>query len=165
MLLATVVAGLAWLNWMLLDMQVDISPLLPRASSDGAARGPDLSIATRLDDKPLPQFLQTIARPLFTPTRRPAAVAARPAASPAAAPSPSAQGLRLIGLIKTEGGETRVLIRSADEPLGTWVLIGGEVAGWKVTAIGDSKVTVESGGRRFDLNLYAPSSESGETQR
>ena len=123
------------------------------------------SIATRLDDKPLPQFLQTIARPLFTPTRRPAAVAARPAAAPAAAPTPSAQGLRLIGLIKTEGGETRVLIRSADEPLGTWVLVGGEVAGWKVTAIGDSKVTVESGGRRFDLNLYAPSSESGETQR
>ncbi len=166
-MLAVLVAALAYLDWRLMGMEVDISPIVPSSTDGGGHSNVGPSISTRLDKKPLAQFPETLARPLFNPTRRlpPPAERKEAQAQPVKAPTPSADGLRLIGLVKTEAGHARALIRSADEPLGTWVEPGDEIAGWRLTTIGDGKVTVESGGRRFELNLYTPGEDVPETKR
>lgn len=103
-----------------------------------------------------------LARPLFTPGRRPAS--APVTATPAAAAIP-----RVTGII-VEGGQRSVIFAASGEKTRPLVLKeGAEVNGFTIVSIEDSQVTVMGpAGRRvlrpsFDPNLAAPGSAPGSS--
>jgi hypothetical protein len=144
---------LAWLDLSLLQGPVDISPVAPPPGKAAARPGPIPPPATALDKRRSEQLNETVARPLFNPTRRPMdrpeAVAVRP-------PKVEPAKLRLVGVMKPDGAPPRALIRFADDPTGRWVAEGSEYHGWTLTKVNEGSVIVEAGGRTQELLLFIP---------
>lgn len=108
---------------------------------------------------------QTLARPLFNANRRPRAPEAAiakapeaPAPSPPQAPaSPPAQ-LHLIGLMRNGNSAPRALIRVESAPTATWINLGDEIAGWRLSEVNADHVVIEGSGQRVQLVLYSDKS-------
>jgi hypothetical protein len=152
--LLLVIGALAALNWRVLRMTIDISP----AETDrGAGSREDVAEAAAVapfDPKPLSSFPETGARPLFSPARRPSAVAAQ-------ALSRSPPDVQLVGVVMIAPTQKRALIRSPHEPRGRWLSEGGQIGGWNVLTIGASEVIIDGRGERHELKLPRP----GTTRR
>jgi hypothetical protein len=157
LILAALVALFGYLNWYAWEMPIDTAPI-------GAGEAAAPSDAGRKVPQPqkrsLAAFPETIARPLFHPSRRPVTVEAakQPTASEpsSAAPEPESEepsGLSLVGLMGAGEKGRRALIRPEGEAYGTWVEEGGEIAGWQLTSIDDDRVVIEKSGREEELLL------------
>lgn len=157
---AAVVAALLALNWYAAVRTIDVAPIVPVATStvapsDGgpleqAIPGP--GNAGALNDEIGNAFL---ARPLFSPTRRPPndqhadtqAETPEQTENASAAASAEPSGLRLIGVMQIGRDERRALIRAANAPNGLWLAPGGEVDGWRISTIeAETVVVAKSGG-------------------
>ncbi len=158
---ALAVTALGYGNWLFLNETIDTSGIAPQASEVT----PVAADASSSEIKPvtLADLSETLTRPLFNATRRPAnrsddQVQSAPAlgsAAGAAAPQlePKA-AVRLIGMMRGEGQVHQALLQSETGPASTWISVGGEFAGWRLTTIEDDSVTVEMAGARSVLPLH-----------
>lgn len=161
------IGGLGLLNFKLADAPVDTSPIpvldSPGTSETNAKASPPEPLVPRS----LSEFGETIVRPLFSPTRSPVvAQVMPPEAETAAAESPApeapasvASRLTLIGLMRV-GDRDRALIRSEDAARGSWVEVGQEISGWRVSEIDDKGVVIKGTSSRQVLFLHAPTLQS-----
>jgi hypothetical protein len=146
--LLLVIGALAALNWRLLAMTIDISPVEINRGA-GSHDIIDAAPVAPFHLKPLSSFAETEARPLFSPTRRPSAVAAQ-------AQLRSPPDVQLVGVMMIAPTQKRALIRSPHEPRGRWLSEGGQIGGWNVLTIGASEVIIDGRGGRHELKLPRP---------
>ncbi len=154
--------------WFVSELEIETQPLPAQPSAMAAAVAAGKRMAATAP-KPLSAFDDTLQRPLFEPSRRPrprpdVAMTAKDADTPGTV-SLSAEGLRYIGLMRTAKGGARVLLRSVDQPLGTWVEKGGEISGWTVREVGDRQVMIEANGTLVELKIYAPERAAARAAR
>ena len=161
--LTAALATLGYANWMAATSAIETAPIAVAAN----ASDPDVA---RLDDRPatapaLAQLNETLARPLFSATRRPKILEQVSAADPVIAPPPAKTEtvqppakLRLLGTMRIGTAAQRALIeregQAESSTRARWVAVGGDVDGWRVTAIGRDSVEVETAGERTTLKLY-----------
>ncbi len=164
--MALLVAGLAALNWQLSQAPIDVSAIAPPLDTgvQPATVTPPDSMPPRLQS--LSELPETLARPLFQPGRRPQHVAAKPVAEPQPepapsvdaapeAPPPSADGFRLVGMMRKGEKDKRVLIRSPSSAQATWLETGAEIDGWRVDLIGKDRVLLTKDRGETELLLHA----------
>ncbi len=161
-MLGSLIAALGFLNWKLTGMPVDISPLQGGASTNDAPNSAAGDLPSDSARRPLSELSETVSRPLFHPTRRP--VVDRPsepsepeaiAAATRELAAVQSSRLSLVGVMKS-GGKGRALLRPEGQTYGTWVEVGGEIDGWRLSAITDSRVLIEKSGGQEELLLHAP---------
>ena len=164
LLLTSAAAGLGYLNWYIVrDLSIETSaasPSEPVYSKTPADTGNDI---LQLAAKPLDQFSETTARPLFNPSRRflreeiaapappsppPAPVAERPADLPVP------DQARIVGIVKSGNGGGQILVRTATDQSGSWLNIGDDLGGWRLSEIKSDAAVLVSGTQRFELKLY-----------
>jgi hypothetical protein len=150
--LAAAAALLALLSLHLLITPVDTAPIAPPAGHRDAPPPASIEPATALDRKTTEEFRETVARPLFNPSRKP--VQRKDAAD--SGPRAAASDLRLIGVMRSAGQPPRALLRSPREPHGRWIAEGAELNGWMLREVGERSVVLQSGPRSHELKLTTP---------
>jgi hypothetical protein len=155
--LAAVIALAALANWYAFACEIAVSPSQPAGMSETVAL--ELPAVPQVEAATPEEFAGTLARPLFRASRRPVEVmAAQPEAAEAgdgqviAADLPG--GLQLAGIVQEGGKPGRALIRSAESPTGSWVEIGHELEGWRLSEISVQSIVFEAGGVRHTLPLF-----------
>lgn len=156
--LALAVGGLAAANFKLASIEIDTSPILHQRRDDpGRSIGPIQNQSSHTT-KPLEDYPETTARPLFSPNRRPP-----PPPGPETAPEPplpEPDDLRLVGLMQSGPGVSRALVRAGNLQ-GRWVSAGDEIDGWTVSRIGGEAVTLQAGTHTYELRLFRRSTAPG----
>lgn len=97
-------------------------------------------------------FENIVQRPLFSRNRQ-----GFVAAEPVAAPPPMATldpGLTLKGVFMSDGVVKAFLV-SAQNPLGVWVEVNGQIDGWRVAAVTPEHVILEGQGDKLTVPLHA----------
>lgn len=164
--LGVLAAASVALAWYVADGEIDVRPLPPNGpqqiGSPAAPRPGAAAIPTvPLTPRPLATYGGTLDRPLFEPSRRPRPAVVEPVEQSAAGDTgvvaTVADDLRIVGIMrsKKEPAAARALVRSTDAPQAVWVETGASIGGWRVAAIGERTVTVESGGQRREISLFA----------
>ena len=112
---------------------------------------------------------EMLARPVFSPTRRPF-VPPEPEALPPedlptvvyeeepAEPSPQADQIALSG-VYIDADTRRAFIVSPSVPEGEWLSIGAGVSGWTLTKIDPGSVTISAPPQEVTLQLYGDKGE------
>ena len=91
--------------------------------------------------KPIRSFKETLDRPLFHASRRPAP---KQAVAAAAAPAPDAPKLKLVGVvIEPEGRSALIRVAGAAGPIEVYV--GERIDGWRLEAIQTDRIILKSG--------------------
>ena len=137
--------------------------------SDLTARRFDMRLPDLAEDDGAPvksagSQMQTLERPIFSATRRPARsgqITKDGAATDASPP----QGMRLVGSIGFDR-HWRAFIVSDSKQAGQWFGVGDSIDGWTVADIESSIVILKNGAQSIELPLYprqsiAPASEAG----
>ena len=154
--------GLALLNWRILNMGIDTSPVAPGTGGEAALAQVE-GLTAEPDIAANSAFPETLERPLFRANRRPPdpkkpdVAAARPSQPQIAAKLPD--GLALVGIIK-EGGVERALLRTHGSEQGQWVGIGYVLDGWRLSRIDNGSVIFEAGGQKQALSLFPKREEA-----
>lgn len=150
------VAGFGLLDWKLSGLEVDVAPVRPPAVAAAQPGGPSLAAGAGAAALSLDALPETLARPLFSKTRRPAAARL---AGTTEVPAPIEQapvapeGLRLVGFMSSKERGPQALIRGGSDVPGNWVKVGEAVAGWTLSRIEKDRVVLESGGATAELVL------------
>lgn len=157
--IAVVVVALVALNWHLIFQPVDLSPLPsalpnPEATLDEPAPQPSQSITLKTSNYP-----QTLARPLFFPDRQPPKQKKQTPKNAASKQKTVPErhlpdGIKLVGILRSNHTPGRALIRSKEQPTGNWVEEGQEFDGWRIRRIDRSRVIMETGKKRHELLLF-----------
>ncbi|HEX2257055.1 MAG TPA: hypothetical protein VHG92_10230 [Afifellaceae bacterium] len=164
LLLTLVVAALAYANWRVVELELDISPA---AAGVGGAVNPfsPPQLEPPPEPPPLSDFDEVVRRPLFTAGRRPPNATEESApegeievALEAAEPPPPE--LRLVG-IAIDGGIRQALLRIEGEGE-EWVREGDDFAGWRLGSVKSDSVVLRSGERSHALSLYPARDPAGQ---
>jgi hypothetical protein len=157
------IAALGTLNWTIWTTPIEIRPI---ALDSAASTGLDISSnvpGTTHGFRGPRNYTETLARPIFRADRKPfvAAVEAPPPvveetveAAPAAKPIEPPQGLKLVGVMRDGEGQDRALVKSAQSPAASWLRIGDEIDGWRVSGISGSAVILSADTASVTLDLY-----------
>jgi hypothetical protein len=97
-------------------------------------------------------FENIVQRPLFSRSRQ-GFVAAEPAAAP---PPPMAtldSGITLKGVFMSDGVAKAFLV-TAQNPVGVWVQVNGQIDGWRVAAVTPEQVVLEGQGEKLTVPLH-----------
>jgi hypothetical protein len=124
------------------------------AAADDVGRAPLEKIGNPVARRSLADFPATLQRPLFSPSRRKAAVEPPPppvAQEPPKPPAPPA--VALIGVIADPEG-SQALLRAASEKT-MRVRLGDDVMGWRVAQIDAQQLTLTLGDRAVSIALFA----------
>jgi hypothetical protein len=150
---------LAIFNLIVSRTEIDLSPIAPDVSARPPASARVAETRAEIPDIPLPE---TLARPLFSPTRRDFVAEAAPVEAVEAVATPveetpapphvSLQGTRSIG------GHQSALV-AFDDQESNWVSVGDELSGWTVTDIGANRLVITRGSTRIESTLY-PAAEN-----
>ena len=128
------------------------------AVADDVARAPLEKIGNPVARRSLTDFPATLQRPLFSPSRRKAAVEPPPpppvAQEPPKPPAPPA--VALIGVIADPEGSQALLRSNGDKTLR--VHVGDDVMGWRVGQIDARQLTLTLGDRAVSIALFAQKS-------
>lgn len=163
------IVGLVALNIQQVQEPIDVSAIAPPETAD-----PQNSPAPTLAAANLPslaEFPETLMRPLFNADRRPRPAAPKPVAEAAPvpappsapdAPAPTADGFRLIGMMRKGETDKRALIRTPANAQAKWVAAGGEIDGWRIDLIGKDRVLLTKGRRETELLLHAAPAAKAE---
>ncbi len=147
-LMAGAMAPLAWFLW---SSPLDATAV-PAASPTVVAT--PTATAARTEPAPIPaiaQLSETVARPLFSQTRRPAGSAAATTAKPAA--TSTLGELELLGTMVTKTTST-ALLHIKEPPSNVWAAVGTVTAGWKIVSIDQDGVVLEADGQRKELEFF-----------
>lgn len=107
-------------------------------------------------------FPQTLARPLFSSTRKPTeprppepvvAPAPQPVGPVAQIQLPPPTGFVLKGIFINEERQL-ALLQTPTAPQGVWLATGAEIEGWKVSRIEKQGIAIEANGQVQKLTLY-----------
>jgi hypothetical protein len=162
-------AGLCYATWIAATHPIETSAVMLPALT--AERTADVDRAPVVRQYDLADFEETITRPIFSDTRRPAAKDAAPSDGPVApdvvagdtATAPANHSLRLLGTMQTGAAGDRALIQIQDAPRADWVSVGSELGGWRIVEIGRDSVAVELAGARTTLLMY-PSNRTSSSE-
>jgi len=105
-----------------------------------------------------PEWSEALARPLFSPERRPfvpQAVmpeAALPDVPGAVEAAPRPEPLSVVGVF-IHGTGRRALLVSPSRPEGEWLRVGSKIAGWEVMRIERNSVALAQSGDALTLQL------------
>jgi hypothetical protein len=173
--MALLVAGLVALNWQLAQAPIDVTAIAPPldTGSEPASVTPPDSTLPRLQS--VSELPETLARPLFQPDRRPLEAKAKSIAEPQPEPAPSIQaapeppppsadGFRLVGMMRMGEKDKRVLIRSPSSAQAKWLAAGAEIDGWRVDLIGKDRVLLTKDRGEAELLLHAAPAEKAGTE-
>ena len=162
------VAGSLWIGF----RGIPLPPLPESLASQSAAPA-----KLQIEDGEQPQdftFGEALARPLFEETRRPfrpppeappAELAQTPQPAPApSAPPPDNTGLRLAG-VYLAGERQLALVQTPENPAGTWLGRGDNIAGWRVERISPGQIRLLSNGQTTELQLYVEDSAKNLDQQ
>lgn len=161
MLLTAAVAGLGYGNWQAVNEAIDTTPIMPPVpatpvtAADPTTTGPK---TITLND-----ISETVSRPLFMASRRPAPppkndentslTQTPPPPAPSANATPPAN-LRLIGTMKSGDTQRKALIQVENSQSAKWLDVGADAGGWRVSEIAEDHVVVEAAGARSTLLLH-----------
>ena len=163
---AALLTALGFANWQAAVIPIETAAI---AAPNGAAPPTPESLENPLklgeNKVAIADLAQTLARPLFNANRRPrtpeAAIAEAPEAptpSPPQAAAPPPAQLHLIGLMRNGSSKPRALIRVESAPTATWINLGDEIAGWRLSEVNTDHVVIEGSGQRVQLVLYSDKS-------
>jgi hypothetical protein len=96
---------------------------------------------------------QTLTRPIFVKTRRPAAPSAT-AAPVVGEPAAPATGVVVSAIVAAKGAR-RAFLATPSNPDGAWLSVGDSFAGWTVAKIESTRVEVKNGAQSAQLQLYS----------
>lgn len=157
------IAALGSLNWQIWLVAKDIRPIaLDSAAPSGLDFSGNVAGSTHGSRGPR-NYAETLARPIFRADRKPfvAAVEGPPPvveetaeAAPAAKPIEPPQGLKLVGVMRDGDGQDRALVQSAQSPAASWLRIGDEIDGWRISAISPAAITLSADASSIELDLY-----------
>jgi len=102
--------------------------------------------------RPPAGFENIVRRPLFSRSRQGMSQVSVPMPVPPPAPSTLDQDVSLRGVFMS-GPLAKAFLLSSQNPLGTWVQAGEEVAGWRVVAVQRNQVLLEGQGQRLSVPL------------
>ena len=147
--------------WFIATRPIAVAPIVDLGSG---ATAPGAGVE-RVKPGPLAAYSETLKRPLFEPTRRPTVAkppeVVRPREPPlpppvvAKAPPPSAEGMKLLGVVRSGREPFRALVRTRDGESGSWVVEGSQLGPWRVVGIADGRVVIEAQGHRVELAMFA----------
>jgi hypothetical protein len=157
LLLAVLVAALAYANWRVVELEIDISPAAAEGQAAESFAPPGLEPPP--EPPPLSAFDEIIQRPLFNAGRLPPEVLGETAeedAEPAAADAelPTAPDLQLVG-VAINGATRQALLRAPGDGA-DWVREGESFGGWRLEKVDAEGVVLGSGERTHELRLYPP---------
>ena len=117
------------------------------------------SAATRSEIRPSAGFEAILQRPLFSRSRQAVFAAAVGEAPPApVTPSTLDQGIILKG-VYIDGSVAKAFLISAQNPLGIWVQVDEEIAGWRVAAVKPQQVLLDSHNEKLEVSLSVGSAK------
>ncbi|PWW01507.1 hypothetical protein DFR52_102169 [Hoeflea marina] len=160
-ILALLLGLAAWINWTVWTRPTDLTSLPAGRSGNLLAALPETPIeAARFDST----LLQTYARPLFEPSRRPyeppAVEAAAPAGIPEQAPAMAVAPvitqfpeIRVLG-IQRMPGQAQALLQLQGESQAVWYRQEDSVGGWILKDIGSVHLTFTRDGQEASADLY-----------
>ncbi len=132
------------------------SPDDDAATVAAPARRDEAAAAAPKSGKPAGELLATIlARPLFSPTRRP------PRADEAAAPAAQLGGARLTGIVTGPGQRLAIFVEEGAKP--RELAEGDSVNGWRIEAITPYEVSLAGPGGRETLQPKPEAEGAGPT--
>lgn len=158
---ATMLAALGVANWQAATYPIDASAIAaPKGGEPATAKTLETSAKPGDNKVSMAELSETLARPLFNVNRRPRAPEIAVKAPDAPAPPPPAAGpppaqLHLIGMMRAGSSKPRALIRIENAPTATWIDVGTEIAGWRLSEVANDHVVIEGNGQRVQLMLYA----------
>lgn len=167
-LLLAAIALLGWLNWRLLQTEIDTQPLKRTVSeTEPFQDAPQAFGDFKLP--PIKEFSEITARPIFNPSRRQANAVQRVARRTHRKPKPprpartSLAQMRLLGIL-INGGERQAFVTTPRIGKGAWLAENASFEGWKILRIEDNRIVLKSGTDRRELSLYkeGPSSAAGQ---
>ena len=147
----TVCLALGYLVQAELSRESGLPPLSPGAATPGkAAPAPKLAVPAVT---PVSAFSETLARPLFHASRKPAPRIDTPAPE---APSVESPNLKLVGVVIVPEGRS-ALVRLPKSKELVEVLVGERIEGWRLDSIETDRIVLKSGKAsatyRIDANL------------
>lgn len=151
----TAAAGAAaWEAW---NLSIDTTPARSEVNQTAAADPARAAAAPVVETVAVtPNYGETLARPLFNPTRRPI-VAAPQKVVEAPPPAPVAPlQAQLVGLTSSTANGARALLRAVNEKQASWLAVGEVLKGWRVAEIRPDRVVMQSGETRQELQLVMP---------
>ncbi|GGG23958.1 hypothetical protein GCM10010924_61900 [Rhizobium wenxiniae] len=155
------IAILAVFNLVMSQTEIDLSPLQGKLPSRPAPNSKTEKTGPEIADLSLEQSL---ARPLFSPTRRDYVAEETPIEPVAEAveeaskqPVTSPLQLSLRGT-RTFNGVRSALVALPDQQ-GDWVSVGDEIDGWTIVEVGTDRLVVGRAGEKVSVALY-PAAEA-----
>lgn len=110
------------------------------------------SASTHSQIRPSAGFEAILQRPLFSRNRQAAAVAANDAPPSPVVPATLDQGITLKG-VYINGAIAKAFLISAQNPLGVWVQVDEEIAGWRVVAVKPEQVLLDLHNEKLEIPL------------
>ena len=148
--LCAVVAGLAAINWWVL--QLDPVPARGERIVLASVGAIPVSLSRPGDESALSDFDEVIRRPVFAASRRPF-VQSEPTVVQQPARALPPPDIRLIG-ISINADKKQALLRTAQQPRGRWIGEGENVDGWVLRSVRADAVVIASGQQSHELRLY-----------
>lgn len=144
--------GAGAVGWQVWSSEIDVTAIRPLPESAGGT--PQVPYPRHADIQlpPPESFSETLARPLFSPSRRPVERVAEAVPTRVDAP-PASDGLRLLGVVR-RGETSRALVATQANPSGAWLVVGQALGGWRLAEIMDDAVQLSSGRHAQVLALY-----------
>jgi hypothetical protein len=127
----------------------------PPASATMGWRPPILAASATRPSAPAAADVETLTRPVFSKTRRPAPMG-EGAAAAANGAAPTLAGLTL-GAIVNFDGSPRAYLVAGGAAEGKWLPVGGKIGPWTVVDIRELDLTVKNGDESSSLKLYPDS--------
>ena len=166
LLFVVVIGALIYLNWQVSDMTVDTTAIADKDPTTALQPGAGQAEPAMAPARSEADFPQTVARPLFTPTRRPVE-RTKPKPEEAKLPPPVVkppENLQFVGAVRVGNDTMRALIRSDTGATGEWLAVGDEIEGWRLHEIRADAAVVGAGGAnapRYELRLYSSGQGTG----
>ena len=166
------IAALATLNWQIWITPNDIRPIALEQTAPSVLGTSSEVPRSAQGPARAKIYTETLARPIFRAGRKPffAEVTPPPPVSeeaveapPDAPPIEPPQGLKLVGVMRDGDGRDRALVKSAQSPSASWLQIGDDIDGWRISEIAPNTVTLSSDASTITLDLYPVAASQAET--
>jgi hypothetical protein len=151
-----IIAMAAWIGLVGLANVLALAAVELSTMSAPAWFGARASSSPGSEVRPSARYESILQRPLFSRSRQAAAADAGVVPPPPAASAPLDRGLTLKG-VYINGTIAKAFLISAQNPLGVWVQVDEEIAGWRVVAVEPQQVLLNAQNERLEVALSAGS--------
>ncbi len=157
LVMMALVAASGYLFWRQATIEIARTAIAPSPAEgprDVTAAPSDVAPQATLP--PRDELYETLARPLFTASRRP------PEPDPPRQDQPDDESsiaagpdeLHLVGMMRDGKTRNRALIRASGQPIAVWVDEGQDVEGWTLQSVERDRVVVRRNAQTAELRLF-----------